>query len=180
MNDRISQFSLTHDAVEDRLRLSINTREAKEFQLWLTRRFVETIWSALIKVLESDPVVSTQSDRQTRQAVLEFQHQAAVQNVDFDTAYNAPLPQQGSRPLGDTPLLVNSAQLKVQANGAIQLSFRTPQNIGLELSVDSRILHSLCRLLSDTTEASGWNLDLQLGPNAMARDAPVVGGGRLN
>jgi len=83
MSDRISQFSLTHDAIEDRLRLSINTRDAKEFQLWLTRRFVQTIWSALIKVLESDPVVSNRSDTTTRDAVLAFQHQAAVQNVEF-------------------------------------------------------------------------------------------------
>jgi len=50
--------------------LSINTREAKEFQLWLTRRFVQTIWSALIKVLESDPVVSNRSDTTGREAVL--------------------------------------------------------------------------------------------------------------
>jgi len=77
-------------------------------------------------------------------------------------------------------LLINSAQLKVQANGAIVLSFRTPQDVGLELSVDSRILHSLCRLLSDTASASGWNLDLKLGSVAGRTDADWTGTGRLN
>lgn len=145
------------------MKLSINTREAKEFQLWLTRRFVQTIWDVLVKVLENDPAVQNQADTTARKAVLSFQHEAATQNIDFHTDYQAPSPETGSRPLGQAPLLVNSAQIKVQANGTASIAFRTPDKLGLELSLEPALLHSFCRLLREIVEKSDWNLNLELG-----------------
>lgn len=171
MSDRIKQFSLVHDAVEDRLKLSINTRESKEFQLWLTRRFVHTVWPVLIKVLESDPVIQTQQSTESRKAVLSFQHEAATQKLDFDSDYTAPTPASGSRPLGQAPLLVNSAKITVQPGGAATIAFRTPANVGLELSLEPALLHSFCRLLREIVAQSAWNLDLELGSPAAANTA---------
>ncbi len=55
MPSALHQITMSYAPEEDRLLLRISTADKTEYQLWLTRRFVGVLWTALMKRKEKQP-----------------------------------------------------------------------------------------------------------------------------
>ena len=173
---QLHQIQLQFDPHQDRAVLRISTTDQSEYLFWLTRRFVKLMWQALMKIVENDVQVSAQADPGNKKAVLAFQHEQAVQAADFDTKYEK---QAAKRPLGDAPILLAKLQLKKSPQGTDILSLTPMDGQGVELRVDRRMVHSLCKLLTDVSKKAEWNLSLSIAPPA-ARNASTETPAKLN
>lgn len=172
MTSRLSQLHAQYDNFEDRIVLAVSTTDRAEFKFWLTRHFVRKLWPSLVRALSSDPVVQTQASEQGKKALLSFQHSSAVEDTNFSKPYEDNAVEQ---PLGDEPLLAASAHIKAMDDGT-EITLGTRDGKGLEIALNPRVLHSLCKLLQDTSEQARWGLDLVVGEEA----APVEARGMLN
>jgi hypothetical protein len=160
MANSLHQVNLTVSSEEDRLLLRLSTSKQHEYRLWLTRRFVRALWGVLVKAAERLPGIGEQSDESVRLALLSFQHDAAIKEADFKTAY------QGTTfetPFGIDPVLLTGAKLKTQRSGAIELSLETFDKRTLSLRLDSKLLHSLCSVIAAAAAKADWDLDLKVG-----------------
>lgn len=168
MATSISQLNLDYDPLADRMLLSVSTSDRQEYQIWITRRFLNILWPVLIKILESDPAVKTHSESQTRKAVMSLRHEKAVSDTNFAKPYTGTLAT--SRPLGNEPLLPASAKLRGLETNSSVLSIHGADGRGIELNTNSQIMHSLCSLLVRVAARAEWDLELQIGePLATAR-----------
>ena len=172
---QLHQIRLQYDAQQDRGLLLVSTQARSEYRFWLTRRYVKLLWPVLTKLVESDEQVQRQTDQQAKKAVVSFQQEKALDESDFSTAYE----KQGlSQPLGAAPVLLAKIQVKQTENGARLLCMHPLNGQGIELAMNAVLLHSLCKLVRDTVQVAGW--DLELGPSQPTADAPRPKTQRLN
>jgi len=173
MSNSLHQVNLTVSTEEYRLLLRLSTSKQHEYRLWLTRRFLRLLWSVLVKAAERLPGIGEQSDESVRRALLSFQHDAAVQEADFKTAYKATAVET---PFGSEPTLLTGAKLKTLRSGAIELSLETIDKRTLSVRLDSNLLHSFCSVLAAAANKAEWNLDLKVGqPMGAEKDSgPLV------
>jgi hypothetical protein len=165
---RLHQIQLQFDPHQDRAVLRIRTTDKAEFLFWITRRFVQLLWNVLIKIVQTDELVSAQADPGNKQAVLAFQHEQAVQQSDFKTRYE---PEVAQRPLGDTPMLLAKVQLRRTDGGDNILVLSPLQGKGIELRLEPPMVHSLCKLIAEICQTAQWNLPFTLQPGAPAKPA---------
>ena len=107
--------------------------------------------------------------------MLSFQHEHALQEADFATTYNE---DAVNFPLGPEPVLLTSIRAKRPAGGSPVLGLSGEDNRGIELALSDQLLHSLCKLLADTSKKADWGLELSVVQN-VASGSPKVGQ-RLN
>lgn len=155
---RLSQLHARYDNFEDRVLLAVSTTDRAEFKFWFTRHFVRKLWPSLLRALAADPVVRTQSSDETKRALLSFQHSNAVADTNFARPYEDDAVEQ---PLGSEPLLAASAHIKAMDDGT-EITLSTRDGKGLEIALNSRVLHSLCKLLADTADQARWDLHLNV------------------
>lgn len=155
----IHQIQFLYDQHEDRLLLRVSTTEGDEFRFWLTRRFAERLWGLLVSMLGWDEAVRQQFDGETRRNVLEIQHEGYAQQGDFSKKFEE-VPRR--LPLGGTPTLL--AQVKGTKGGeGIQIvSLHPQQGQGIDLTLDTKLLHIIVRLLSQALTQAEWGIDLRL------------------
>jgi hypothetical protein len=151
------------DEQEDRLLLRLSTTEGAEFRFWLTRSFVKKLWGMLLKMVEWDKAVQQQFDSQTRQTVLEIQHQGFAQQGDFSKGFEE-VPR--SFPLGEVPVLLASGKGVRRDDGSYVLSLYPPQGQGLDMTLDTRLLHIFGKLVRDAVARADWDLNLALNEKA--------------
>ena len=156
---QLHQITLRYHPVEDRALLRVSTQDRSEFRFWLTRRLLQALWSVLIRLLETDERVRRQPRPEVARQVLSFQHEHALQQSDFSTVYRE---DPASFPIGEEPLLLTEIQVKKAARGSQLLCLRGAGGRGAELALKPTLLHSLCRLLADTSSKAGWDLDLRI------------------
>jgi hypothetical protein len=169
---KLHQVQLRYQPLQDRALLRFNTRDRQEYRFWLTRRYVKVLWPVLVDMAEKDAVVESQSHAHARKTVLSFQHEQALAETDFDTTYQD---AADTLPLGDEPLLLRRVSVRRDAAGRRVLFLGGEGRHGIELSPDARLLHSLCRLLEDTTRKAGWDLELRLAsPPEMPGEAGIA------
>lgn len=169
---KLHQMKIEFVAEQDRLLLSVSTDDGKEVLLYLTRRCVRRLWPMLLDMARSSPDVAVQSSPEARAALLEFQHEQAVRKVDFSQPYRE-APRE--RPLGSEPILAARVQTRNDANGNHILSLLPAKGTGVHLTLDERLLHSLCKLLQNAVAGSEWDITLTL-PRAQI---PESGAGEL-
>jgi hypothetical protein len=165
---QIRQIQTRHDEVQDRILLRVSTSDDCEFQFWLTRRFLKRFWPLLLKMLEQDDMVRGQVHEEARRAVVGMRHEEFVQRGDFATAFEE---RQYQRPLGTEPVLVGRADCTPRGNGIVVLALRPMQGQGIELTLDARLLHSICKLLGDAIAKADWNIELKSLQGETAADA---------
>ena len=166
---RLHQFSIDFVAEEDRLLLKVNTTDGQEIQAWLTRRYVRTIWQLIAKLLERHPEVQRQSDPATRQAVVGYQHDKAVEAADFSQPYQA-AEAVTVRPAGDDPILPITLTIKTKGNmHTLTLSPEAGKEVALGL--DSDHLHSFAHLLVAAVKRADWQLELPIGDKGTTEHA---------
>lgn len=158
---RLHQMQLRFDPHQDRAILHLRTIDQCEYLFWLTRRFVKLPWQLMTKIVENDAQVSGQAKLGNKRTVLAFQHQQAVEASDFKTRYAQ---DSAQRPLGDTPVLLARLQLKKDPRDADFLAMSALRGEGVELRLDQRTVHSLCKLLSDVSKTAEWDLSLSMSP----------------
>jgi hypothetical protein len=164
---RLHQLKVDYEAEQDRLVMLVATSEGVELRLALTRRFVKLLWPLLVKLAEeASPRIRTQANPEARRALLGIEHEHAVSKADFSKPYDA---GESSRPLGDAPLLLARIQTGHDRKGQPVVALHPSQGQGVTLSLDSVLLHSLCRLLQSAVKKSDWDMELKLpGTDAVA------------
>lgn len=154
----IHQIQLKHDQHEDRLLLRVSTVAGEEFRFWLTRRFVDRLWGMLVKMLEWDEALRQQFDDEARRNVLEIRHEGYAQEGDFKTKF------QGAPrlPLGESPVLLAQAKGKKGEKGAYLVSLLPQRGQGIDMTLDTKLLHIFIRLLREVVEKAEWGMELRL------------------
>lgn len=160
MTDSLHQLNLTISTEEDRLLLRLSTSAKNEYRLWLTRRFVRALWEVLVRAAERQPGVGDQGDEQVRKALLSFQHDAAIKEADFKTAYKS---GDLDCPFGEEPVLLTGAQLKSSRSGTVELMLQTADDRSVSVRLDPKLLHSFCSMLAAAAKKAEWELDLAIG-----------------
>lgn len=165
----VSQLQIQFDAIADRLLLRIRSADKAEFCFALTRRCVKLLWPLLLRAIAANREVRRQADPLTKSAVISFQHQTAVSQSDFSQAYRD---DACCWPLGRQPILVCRARLEPRPGLAGTLSLHPRQGRGIELALTEQLLHSLCKLLSESSRVAGWDLALDIAPPPDAAEGP--------
>jgi len=156
---KIHQIQIRHQEAEDRLLLRLSTSDNSEFRFWLTRRFVKRLWELLVQMLDWDNAVRQQVNPDTRRTVLDLQHEGYAQQADYSKPF-----EESPRlmPLGEVPTLVASATGKKGDGGVLTLSLHPQQGQGIDMTLDTGLLHIFTRLLRDAVAGTDWDVNLAL------------------
>lgn len=154
----IHQIQMAYDQQQDRILLRLSTREHTEFRFWLTRRFVKRLWGLLTKMLEQDESFRSLSE-EARRALLGMQHETFVDEGDFSKAYEDSVRDM---PLGPEPVLLTTAKGKVDGEGKQTLSLHPASGQGIDLGLNSKLLHMVVKLLRDAVARSDWDIKIAL------------------
>lgn len=172
---RLHQIRIDYHPEQDRLLLRVSTSDGAELRFWLTRRFVKGLWPALMKIAETIGEARTQPDPTVRKAMLEFEHEKAVQQADFATPYK----KMTNLPLGEEPLLITRLRARPDGRGNAIIAMHPTQGQGMDLAMDAMLLHSFTRLLQGAVGKTDWDMRLQL-PKAPMPTTPTADASRLN
>ncbi len=154
---QLHQMQLSYISEEDRILLRMNTRARQEFRFWITRRYVILLWKTITQVVEKRIEEETAvQDELKKVAQILDKHEKAVENSDFQTQYQ----ESTYLPLGEKPALLFSAGIKPDPTGRALLCMHPKEGQGVELALNDQIVHSFCKLLSDTAKKAEWGLDL--------------------
>lgn len=154
---QLHQMQLSYISEEDRILLRMNTRARQEFRFWITRRYVILLWKTITQIVEKRVEEETHvQDELKKAAQILDKHEKAVEGSDFQTQYQ----ESTYLPLGEKPALLFSAGIKPDPTGRAVLCMHPKEGQGVELALNDQIVHSLCKLLSDTAKKAEWGLDL--------------------
>lgn len=154
---------MSYLAEQDRLLFRVGTTDKKEYRLFLTRRFVRVLWSALIQVLENQPDLKRDLMPKVKKAVMAMEHQEAVSGADFSHEHEKEY--ENATP-GSDPLLVTGGSVNQGKDGQTVLALKTHAGSEIKLALNKNLLHALCKLLIETTTKAGWDLGLSVGDAA--------------
>ena len=163
----IHQIQMAYNAHEDRVLLRILSSERAEFRFWLTRRYVKLLWQVLLKLIEHDPAAAVHADEKIRRTVVGFQHENVVRGSEFAKPFEDGL---NSLPLGAAPILlsrISGKQPDAKQPRQQQLSFHPEQGQGIDLGVNTELLHMISKLLLDAVKQSDWDLKLAMDPDVL-------------
>ncbi len=164
-------MQMAYSQVEDRLLLRFNTKDGTEFRFWLTRLFIKQFWPGLVKAMEVN--LPAQSAGHKR-SMMGFMHQNVVEQANFSSAFE---PTNTSCPLGEAPLLVCRSHIQEKGPGLHLLSLYPEKGYGVELGMDQKLLHLLCKLIQDTILQVDWGLALSLPGTDMEGTPTLTEGG---
>lgn len=160
---KIHQIQIRHDESEDRLLLRLSTTDNNEFRFWLTRRFVKRLWTMLVQMLESDQAVRQQADPATRRTVLDIQHEGYSQQANYAKKFEESTQEvPRSLPLGEAPMVLAKAKGKKGEKGMQLLSLHPLQGQGIDMTLDTKLLHIFTRLLRQGVAKTDWDINLAL------------------
>ena len=161
---RLERIRIEFDAEQDRLLMRILIDGSAEVKLWLTRRCVQRLWTALMKMAEIKPDIQRQANPEARNAILHFEHEKALREVKFarpgEDAPRFAAPR--SQPLGPAPLLVTRIQARRLPDGRTQIGFLPNEGDGAHLTLSENLLHGVMRLVQQAVEKADWSLPLNL------------------
>jgi hypothetical protein len=156
---QLHQMTMSFSPQEDRLLLKVSTTAKTEIHLWLTRRFTQVLWNALMQAVEKNPDIRPDLEPKAREAVKAMQHQEAVQAVDLSQKHDE---KKENKPITEKPLLVTGG--KVEADGKlVKLTFLTAENQEINMALNKELLHALCHLMMRLSATAEWGLDLAVG-----------------
>jgi hypothetical protein len=175
----IHQLNVTHNDRQDRLLVRVNTANAQEFRFWLTRRMTLLLMPALrqsLGRLESSVPHRLASEPASMAILTELQHEAFLQQADFETPYQEPpVPAQMAE-----PMLVTHAHLQL-LNQQVKVTLEdqeAPDNTARQctLNLTAPLLHGWVHLIEKAVGVAGW----QNTPETQEMDAqstPLVHSG---
>ena len=158
---------MAFNAQEDRILLRILSSERAEFRFWLTRRYVKLLWQVLLKLIERDPAAAVHADEKIRRTVVGFQHENVVRGGEFAKPFEE---GTNSLPLGAAPILlsrITGKQPDAQQPRQQELSLHPEQGQGIDLGVNTELLHMMSKLLLDAVKQSDWDMTLAVDPDVL-------------
>ncbi len=159
----IHQIQIRHDETEDRLLLRLSTTDNCEFRFWLTRRFTKRLWGMLVQMLAWDQAVKQQVSPETRRTVLDIQHEGYSQQANYTKEFEEPAREVPRRmPLGEAPVLLAKANGKKRDDSFQMLGLHPLQGQGIDITLDTRLLHIFTRLLREQVAKTDWDVNLAL------------------
>lgn len=170
----IKQINITYDSLEDRLLLRLTADEAEgcaEYKIWLTRRYTGLLWQTLAQIVEAEIPGPGEGASDDREAMKQFRQEAALGNSDFSTPYKG---EAERTPLGSLPLLVSRLQCQRQDENLHRLSLHNSAGIGINLTLNTILTHSLQKLLADSIQQAGWNRPLATGTGEAILPAGLI------
>ena len=157
---KIHQMSAQYDSTEDRMLLRINTSEALEYRLWLTRRLVLGWLPQLPKVLSEQlalvaPMETPLLSDRDKDVFAALKKETYMSRSDFSTPYKTP---EGEH---DSPLVVTEIRCTTQKNGNTRFVFQdkrpshgTEHNI--EMMLTPQMTQALIHLLTEALNQTNW------------------------
>ena len=157
----IHQLSVLFDERQDRLLMRVNTQDAQEVRLWLTRRIalklIAPLELTIAKIESRNPSVSL-ADAQAQSMMLELKHDDFLQKADLKTPFST---KNTSLPMGPEPLIVTEITLNVQGEKGAQMVF---QDVGdsssaarsCTLQMLPPLVHGLLHLLQKAVNNANW------------------------
>ena len=162
--------------------LRIGTKEKTEYCLWITRRFVQSIWGGLQKALEGKAGLRKDLQPEVKEAVMAMEHQESLQSSDFSQKHSSdnvnltPNPAKSGGNLPEGPhqtgsplhpdngaLLVSGGRVKAAKNGLTQINLKLENGTGVEFMFNKKLLHALCHMMIKSVHKAGWDLDISIG-----------------
>ena len=169
----IHQMQVRYDETQDRILLRLSTTEGSEFRFWLTRRFVKQLWCMLVQMLEWDQAVERQTDVQARRTVLDIQHEGYAQQANYSKKFEE---TPRIMPFGEAPVVLARAHGKRRDGSTQILSLHPQRGQGIDMTLDTKLLHILSRLLREAVAKADWDITLALHPvgqrSVVAQEGP--------
>lgn len=162
----LQQINVMYDAPQDRLLVRMNTSERVEYRFWITRRLVKGLWQGLVQRMQSTETARRQAVPSAKQAVVEFEREAALHKTTFDKPYAA---EEMKPAMPGEPLLVFSVTLRSHPQEGHDISLMPANGAGFHLHFSDTLLHGFAKLLQDAVQRSGWDLALEL-PSAQTAE----------
>ena len=111
---------------------------------------------------------------EARRQVLAFEHEKAVRETDFKTPFREPAAETPRQfPLGAAPCLAVKGNVRLEGGG-FKLALNPAEGQGIEIGLDDRLMHSLCRLIEQAARSAEWNLPYFAPPAAQTSSAETV------
>jgi hypothetical protein len=149
-----STYNIRYVAAEDRLLISIDVPPDREFAMSLTRRLAKQLVGSLAAIHARQREAATPAHPAARDAVLGFEHQAAVGAAvaDGDARKNTP-----AKALVAPPRLVQTAKIrpKVDGGAVIVLDEGDKQ---LTLDLTPQRVHLFMAAILDIAATAEWDL----------------------
>jgi hypothetical protein len=168
---QIAQIQINHLPVEDRMLLRMATSEGQEYRLWLTRRYVKLLGPILKEIAAGHPIVQAQQDLAARETIAAFEHERAMHGQDFTTPFHE---QERALPLGDAPILLSRIEVRDLPDGLKMLRMHPELGLGIDLTLDYRLLHALIAVLDAGLGRSEWDLPTISSPLSLTERDPKV------
>ena len=171
MSNSLHQMTMSYSATEDRLLLRVSTTARDEHQIWLTRRFINVLWPALIKGVEKqslppETVAAPTTTPQVKRAVMAMQHNVALQETDMTKKHDE---EKINKPSTNKPMLATGGQCTPLPTGGMRLNLKTAENLQIGLNLNKHLLHAFCHQITSLTEKAEWGLAVGVGdPNVQA------------
>jgi len=157
----IHQIQFAYNEQQDRVLMRVSTSEEDEFRFWLTRRFARRLWGLLVQMLEQDHPVRQQLDTDAKRTVLGIQHEGFAQQGNFSAPFEE---REYRKPLGDEPLLLARAEGRLREDGSYLLRLHPQPGQGIDMVLDTQLLHLFSKLLNQVVAKTGWDITLDLYP----------------
>jgi hypothetical protein len=157
----IHQLSVLFEERQDRLLMRVNTRDAQEIRLWLTRRIALKLIAPLeltITKMESRNASISLADAHSQALLVELRQDEFLQKADLKTPYSS---REKSLPLGPEPLLVTEITLNIQGDKGVQMVFKdagnsAPEARSCQLHLQPQLVHGLLHLLQKAVTNARW------------------------
>jgi hypothetical protein len=179
-------MQMSYSTQEDRIILSINSKENEEMRLFLTRRIVTSFWDILSKTIDhtlankpklndmqKTPIAAPSSagkEATPKQIEQQMEQQIHHQNIINESDYETPFNKGEKFPMGEAPILVEKITINTYENGNIVFVFESIHGKDISLNLNSQILHNLSDLLIKVMPATEWNIGLMNKTNVMVHE----------
>ncbi len=186
---QIDQVVIDFHSVPDRLLLSLYT-EGTCIRIWLTRRYVGLLRTALADILRIELTVKQPLALGSEVLLAELEHERAMASFDISvlaatgpTDHAKPLCTSNTQGLEDNSdawlafglqILGNDSNPKLPRASALTI---TPQEgEGVTLNLTNDLPHVLVQMLSQACEAAEWGVDFTaLGACARTTSSEAIG-----
>ena len=183
----IHQMQMSYSAQEDRIILSINSKENEEMRLFLTRRIVMSFWDVLNRTIDhtltnkpklndmqKTPVApippNAGKEATPQQMEQQMEQQIHHQNIISESDYKTPFNKGDKFPIGEAPILVEKITINTYEDGNIVFVFESIHEKDISLNLNLQILHNLSDLLAKVMPVTEWNIGLMNKTNVMVHE----------
>jgi hypothetical protein len=100
-------------------------------------------------------------DATSQKMLTEIKRDAFLQKADFSTPFDA---QAVQKPLGEDPLLITDAQLSLQSNGGLLITFQEKSVDApiksCQLNLQANLVHGLVHLIQQAVVKANWGFTM--------------------